>query len=155
MEGAKKSFLLKGKKRKQDFRVNNLNSSNFIETRLDLAIIKRNKVIFFSWHQTRFSGKKNREGKKQTILHIYHPIWRIMVRHYFPLFFLIIIKFLRFGMEKKELKNHDAASKKKFQPFFSDRENLIFLLVEIIVEIKKNAHNFQLLWHFFQHRLLI
>jgi hypothetical protein len=59
-----KNFLLQGKK-KQDFRVNNLNSSNFIETRLDLAIIKRNKVFFFSWHQTRFGRKKSWEGKSK------------------------------------------------------------------------------------------
>lgn len=52
-----------------------------------------------------------------------------MVRHYFPLFFLIIIKFLRFG--GFFLKIHDAIS-----TLFS----LIFLIVEI-----KNAQNFQLL----------
>lgn len=65
----------KGKvaRQKQDFRVNNLNSSNFIEKKLDLAIMKRNKVqVFFLFRQTREWIKKT----EQTIIHIYHPIWR-------------------------------------------------------------------------------
>lgn len=58
-------------RQKQDFRVNNLNSSNFIETKLDLAIMKRNKVqVFFHF------VKQGIEKSEQTILHIYHPIWR-------------------------------------------------------------------------------
>jgi hypothetical protein len=56
----RKSFS--GARQKQDFRVNNLNSSNFIETRLDLAIIKRNKVlgvVFFLREREEKTGTNN------------------------------------------------------------------------------------------------
>lgn len=50
----------KGARQKQDFRVNNLNSSkSFIQTELDLAIIERNKVLSGNEILGRERGKTN------------------------------------------------------------------------------------------------